>query len=227
MTSSTIPANIQYVAQIEHVKEVMLYGTADLKIWTKRLSAEGLRPAANEQRAEVLLTATDLKWRGMRFNEFTISLGAQLDEEAAQHGYYLAQAVNSSRLLAFSERTLFRTPYEHGAVTLRNQLPAAIGVQVDRVVALQAQMSQARPCLRGAEEMWEGPIYLPRQQKLFFARLGGFTETYAFLPDADSIMIQPSKRFAVFQWLCESGFTPHEWRIRHAATHAKSKTYPR
>jgi hypothetical protein len=228
MTPSTAHTHLKYAAYVEHVKEVTLYGTADLDFWTRRLAAEGLRPLSSNGQAEVLIGATDLKWRGMHFNEFTLSIGLQPDREPiSPAGFYLPQAFNSSRLFAFSERALFKTPYAYGAVTVADRLPVAMSVSVDRTVAFNARMAASMPCLRHEEEWFEGPIYLPDGQRLFYARLGGLTETYPFVPGVDSIAIQPQPRFEVFQWLSASSFTPVEWRIRHAATHAKSKTYTR
>ena len=228
MPPSTAHTDLKYAAYVEHVKEVTLYGTADLDFWTQRLAAEGLRPLSNNGRVEVLIGATDLKWRGVRFNEFTLSIGAQPDRETATRtGFYLLQAFNSSRLFAFSERALFKTPYAYGAVTVADRLPVAMEVSVDQTVMFNARMAASIPCLRHESEWFEGPIYLPGGQRLFYARLGGQTETYPFVPDVDSIEIQPQPRFKVFHWLSASGFTPIEWRIRHAATHAKSKTYAR
>ena len=228
MAQDTSRTNLKYVAFVEHVKEVTLYGTADLDFWTKQLASEGLRPSINHGQAEVLIGATDLKWRGVRFNEFTLSIGTQPDREpATQTGFYLPQAFNSSRLFAFSERTLFKTPYTYGVVTVTDRLPVAMEVSVDQTVMFNARMAASIPCLRHEEEWFEGPVYLPGGRRLFYARLGGLTETYPFVPNVDSIVIQPQPHFEVFQWLSASGFTPIEWRIRHTATHAKSKTYTR
>ena len=228
MTPATSRTDLKYVAYVEHVKEVTLYGRADLGFWTKQLASTGLRPSSNNGQAEVLIGATDLKWRGVRFNEFTISIGTQPDRETtAPPGFYLPQAFNSSRLFAFSERALFKTPYAYGAVTVADRLPVAMSVSVDQAVMFNARMAASIPCLRHAEEWFEGPIYLPGGQRLFYARLGGQTETYPFVPDVDTIAIQPQPHFEVFQWLSASGFTPIEWRIRRAATHAKSRTYTR
>jgi hypothetical protein len=228
MTPSTSHTDLKYAAVVEHVKEVSLYGIADLGFWTKQLAVEGLRPSSNNGQAEVLIGATDLKWRGFHFSEFTLSIAAQPDRETGtQAGFYLPQAFNSSRLFAFSERALFKTPYAYGAVTITDRLPVAISVSDDRRVMLNARMAASIPCLRHEEEWFEGPIYLPGGQRLFYARLGGLTETYPFVPHMDSIEIHPQPRFEIFQWLGASGFMPMEWRIRHAAMHAKSKTYTR
>ena len=128
MTPSTAHTDLKYAAFVEHVKEVTLYGTADLDFWTKQSASEGLRPSINNGQAEVLIGATDLKWRGFRFREFTLSIGTQPDRATdPRSGFYLPQAFNSSRLFAFSERALFKTPYAFGAVTSYRSPPGGDG----------------------------------------------------------------------------------------------------
>jgi len=228
MTTSTPSTNLKYAAFVERVQEVILYGTADLDFWTKRLAAVGLNPSINHEQAEVFISATRLRWRGLRFKEFTISIGLQPDRDTVTHaGFYLLQAFNSSRLLAFSERKLFKTPYVYGPIIVSARLPVAMQIDADEKVAFSAHMAGEIPCLRDEEEWFEGPIYLPDGQRLFYARLSGQTETYPFLPRTDWIEIRHQPRFEVFQWLNASGFTPKEWHVRFEATHAKTKTYLR
>ena len=43
----------------------------------------------------------------------------------------------------------------------------------------------------------------------------------------DTLRITPSASDSVLSGLLESGFAGREWHVRHAATHARSKTYPR
>ena len=50
---------IKYVADLKHVREVSLLGTADLAFWEDRLRGEGLAPAALPQRV-----ADRLIWLG-------------------------------------------------------------------------------------------------------------------------------------------------------------------
>ena len=50
-----MPKKIQYAAQLEHVREVSLRGSADLAYWTERLRAENLVPVAERGRAQSVL----------------------------------------------------------------------------------------------------------------------------------------------------------------------------
>ena len=62
---------VKYVTIVEHVKEVSLYGSADLAYWRRHLEPEGLAPFDDRGRAELILIAADMVWKGARF---TVSL---------------------------------------------------------------------------------------------------------------------------------------------------------
>lgn len=101
---------ITYVTRIENVREVILHGAADLSFWRARLHMSGLFPYQEQGRAALLLTATDLSWLGVRFQEFTVSVVvSQVEDGSRQDGFYLVGAFNSSRLLTLAEN-LFSNP---------------------------------------------------------------------------------------------------------------------
>ena len=84
-------------------------------------------PNREGDKAVVCLGGADAKWRGFAFREPIIAVGVCLTEGGpGLDGYYLPHAYNSSRLLAFSERTFFRTPYtgRRGACVSEKVLPA-------------------------------------------------------------------------------------------------------
>lgn len=226
---------INYIAQINHVKEVILFGNADLALWRERLRTQGLFPYDDKGQAALLLTATDLVWLGIRFQELTVSVViSQPEDGARQDGLYLVRAFNSSRLLALTERTFFQTPYHHARVQVEHLLPASLTLSVGAAPILKASMKGARPLLRNTDELWEGTIFLPRDTnqanvpgRHFYARLGGRTETYPFLSHTDSFELAPAAQDKVVQWLSASNFRAQEWRLRADATHARSRTYTR
>jgi hypothetical protein len=163
-----------------------------------------------------------------------VSVATCADPDHAQlDSFYLAQAFNSSRLMAWAERRLFQCPYDHSAIHVDAATPL-IDVRHNRRPLFRAQMPQLRePSARG-DEKWAGPVFLPplatRQKAggpLFFVAFSGEQAAYPFVPSTDSIEITPSSDHPVFQWLCDSNFTATEWRIRANATHARSKTYRR
>src|SRR5688572_579796 len=100
---------ITYVAELQHVREVSLLGTADLAYWEERLASHGLQAADHDGRAKILIIAAEGKYLGLRFRELSFSVVAyELDEKLRRRdGAFLVQAFNSSRLFAFCERTLF------------------------------------------------------------------------------------------------------------------------
>ena len=97
-------STIQYAADLDNVKEVTLHGIADLSFWEAELHKENLIPYHEADKAILLLSAIDAKWRGFKFREFVIAVGVCLSENGTSlDGYYLPHAFNSSKLLAFME----------------------------------------------------------------------------------------------------------------------------
>src|SRR4051812_34281167 len=104
---------IKWAAELSHVREVSLLGTADGAFWTQRLRDEDLLLAHRDGKAQVMIVAADSKFMGVRFGELSISV---LASDRANHGAYLVHAWNSCRFFAFCERSFFATPYAHGEV---------------------------------------------------------------------------------------------------------------
>jgi hypothetical protein len=217
------------------VREVSLVGTADLAYWRERLAREELAPAEKDGHAQILIVAADSRFMGVRFRELSVSVLVSGTTGGSPHdGAYLIRAFNSSRFFAFCERTFFATPYEYGDVSVSVAPPAGVRVAQQGKLVFEAQMATGRAPSHRGPGGWNGPVYLPagrrasgRGTKLFFARIGGETETYPFLPGSDSLTIGPSAGEEVFQSLVDSHFVPRGWSIRPNAMHAKSKTYRR
>jgi hypothetical protein len=225
---------VKYVADLKHVREVSLLGTADLAFWADRLRKEGLVPAEQDGKAQLLVIAADAKFLGVRFRELSFSVLVS----GHGHGAFLIQAFNSSRLFAFCERAFFSTPYYHGDVRVSAAFPASIELTAGGGAVFRARMQGASApgegLARGGEDGWEGPVFLPagrhgkgRPGNLFFARIRGHTRAYPFLPSGDSLTVRPSADSGALQALADSHFAGMEWAVREDATHAKSKTYKR
>jgi hypothetical protein len=232
--------SVRWAAELAHVREVSLLGTADLAFWKNRLLKEELLPAERDGRAQLLIIAADSKFMGVRFRELSFSVSvSRPDDGTGQDAAYLVRAFNSCRFFAFCERVFFSTPYYHADVRVSASLPTSIHLVKKRDVVFAAEMGAVPPGLgrepsRCGEDGWDGPVFLPearrrggRQGKLFLARLRGYTRRYAFLPGTDSVAIMPSPDSEVLQVLKDSHFLAQEWIIREDATHAKSKTYQR
>jgi hypothetical protein len=231
---------IKWAAELTHVREVSLHGTADLAFWKERLLKEELQPVESDGQAQLLIVAADAKYLGIRFQEVSFSVQVlRLEEGTRQDAAYLVRAFNSSRFFTFCERVLFSTPYEHGDVRMSASVPASLHLLKKGEVLFRAEMEAdnsgpGREPSRHGEESWEGPVFLPerrrgkgRQGNRFFARLRGDSRAYPFLPSRDSVAISPLPDSEILQALRDSHFVAKEWVLREDATHAKSKTYKR
>jgi len=227
---------IKWAAELPHVREISLLGTADLGFWKDRLREEDLLPAESDGEAQLMIVAADSKYMGVRFRELSFSvLVCQVENGRRQDAAYLVRAFNSCRFFAFCERVFFSTPYCHGDVRVSASLPASIHLVKKGEVVFRAEMHTdasglGRQPTRCGEEGWEGPVFLPESRRgkgLFFARIRGHTQAYPFLPGKDSVTIRPSPDSEILQALLDSHFVAKEWVVREDATHAKSKTYKR
>lgn len=221
-------STIQYAADLDNVKEVTLHGTADLSFWETELHEENLFPYHQEGKAVLLLSAIDAKWRAFKFREFVIAVAVCFNESGtSMDGYYLPHAFNSSKLLAFSERTFFQTPYFQGDIQLDNELPASIKLRDRTEILLNTEMSVQNTSPTIEYQEWKGPVFLPNNRGKFFALLAGEAEIYPFSPEKDTLELTPSARHRIFHHLIESNFTGKTWSLRNSSRHAKSKTYKR
>ena len=230
---------MKYVAELAHVREVSLLGSADLGFWAERLRGEGLTPVEHAGRARVLVVACDSKFFGVRFRELSFSVFVRRpDASEGSDAAFLVQAFNSSRFFAWSERTWFSTPYRHGMIDVEVGLPAAMRLGLEGQTVFSAVMSAdsntpTREPSRSGVESFDGPIFLPGSTsgkaasgRFFFAKIEGETQAYSFSP-TDTLTIRPSSGSPVLQALVDSHFVVDEWLIRRDASHAKSKTLRR
>jgi hypothetical protein len=228
---------VNWVAELAHVREVSLFGTADLAFWKDRLRQRALVPAEGDGRAQILIIASESTFWGVLFRELIFSVLCRRAEGTLQDASYLMGAFISQRLFAFCERALFSTPYSYGDVCLSVSVPASIRLVGDGDVVFRAEMGvdtterEREPSQRG-ESGWQGTVFLPesgrgkrRQGNVFFVKIRGHTQTYPFLPGVDFLTIAPSPDTHVLQELIDSRFVATEWVIREDATHARSKTY--
>ncbi len=88
---------MKYVAELAHVREVSLLGSADLGFWAERLRVEGLTPVEHAGRARVLVVACDSKFFGVRFRELSFSVFVRRpDASEGSDAAFLVQAFRSS-----------------------------------------------------------------------------------------------------------------------------------
>jgi hypothetical protein len=231
---------IKWAAKLSGVREVSLLGTADLAFWRNHLRPQLLVPAEHDGQAQLMIIASDARFRGTPFRELSFCVSVSpLEGISGGNGAYLLHAFNSCRFFAFCERTFFSAPYDHGQIRVSVSAPAAIQLLKDGEVLFEAHMSAdvsspTRAPLRHGEDAWQGPVFLPAnprrknaQLKLFCARISGHTAVYPFLPSEDALTIEPLQNFDILQALIDSNFVAREWVLRGDARHAKSKTYNR
>jgi hypothetical protein len=225
----------EYVAKLNNVREVSLYGTADLAFWKDRLRPTGLYPTERAGGARLMIGAIESRFMGISFREATICVFVSRQEGGSdEDGVYLARAFNSSRFFAFVERTCFASPYLHGDLRVHARHPAAFEVSRDGEPALAVAMSASAPGRNptpSEDRSWAGPVFLPNKRgkcgglvKFFPALISGATQAFPFLPSVDRVTIRPSRDDAALRSLVESNFIGEEWYLREGATHAKGKT---
>lgn len=208
--------NIDYITVISPVKEVTLWGKADARPWQTYLLTEELAPQVEQEQVELLLSAVVATYKGVRFQELSVSIALSTQE------YFLVHAYNSIPLFALAERKLFRTPY-YGAKLAVTPHTIRLNSGQDFV----AELASSARCLRTAYEDWELVIRLPKALRptahrphFFYARLQGETAIY----QADLSVLSMNGAAGIFSRLRASHFQPYEWRCRLHATHSKSKT---
>lgn len=222
------PRTIRYSAEIEHVQEVTLAGTADRDFWQQQLQPYGLRAYAPTGAAQLVISASALRWRGFRFRELIVSIATCADARATEaDSFFLAQGFSSSRLLAWAERRVFTTPYSWAETRLDVVRPQ-METQLRGQVLFQARMGQQVPATR-SDEAWRGRVFLPgvpaAPRRFFYVALSGAQAICPFAANSDTFEIAPDVAAPMFQQLRASQFTPTEWRIRTDATHARSQCY--
>lgn len=222
----------EYIAVAEHVREVVLAGSASPDFWRDHLRGEGLVPFVVDGRARILVSATELHFGGLHFREVTASVVISRDREGrTEDGAYLLIAFNSSRLLAFCERHFFLTPYVHATIDLEGPSPASLRVTEGECVVLEARSGYPMPSPnRATVERFAGPVFLPhagRPREVFHARIEGLTRACPFDPALDAFAVRPTAAAPALASLVDSGFQPTEWLVRDDATHARSRTFER
>lgn len=219
---------VKYVAEIQNVREICLVGSTDLDFWRTHLGPSRLTPTNFAGHAHVLVSAVKLKWMGIRFEELSIAI--PIDPlDSSTHSIYLVSAFNTSRLLAWCERTFFQTPYEHAQIKMQAEQPWSFELR-DSTRSTLAVQCQCAASTSTIEDDWTGSIFLPparrtSQRKFFHARLAGPVQLVPFAATSAEFTLQPSPQQPAIQLLIDSQFAPTEWRVRPNATHARSKTF--
>jgi len=223
----------RYVAEIAPVREVSLVGAADPDYWRGRLAPEGLAPSIADGSARVLIIAAEMKFKGLRFAECSMSVFV---EHAAGEGeaVFLVQAFNSRRFFAWVERRIFHTPYAHASVQVEAAAAARVAAECAGRPVLLARRAAAEAPIRTGFETWNGWIHLPAppstpesKRRWFHGRVEGEATVFRFITGHVEFRVGDQGDARGFAELARSGFQPVEWIIRPRGFHAKSKTVRR
>lgn len=228
--------SVKYVADITGVREVTVVGTADLAYWRQSLQPLGYAPLEIEGAAQLIVSGTDARFKGIPFREVSMAVRIEpVSDSPAEHSFYFLQAFNSCRCFAFVERRMFSTPYLHGEVETKVDLPARVQLREGEKTLLTLEMaSLGSPRIPASTGMdgWNGALFLPPKKRdpaavrrWFLAKISGETESYPFEPASDVWKVQATAQIPALGWLGESGFMPRTWMLRKSAAHAKSETY--
>ncbi len=106
MKSEKSATKVKWVAELPHVEEVALLGAADAAFWTDCLRAANAVPVVHDGRVQVVVLAMSSKFRGLRFQELSVSVPVPDPHDAI----YLVCGFNSRRVFAWCERVFFSTP---------------------------------------------------------------------------------------------------------------------
>lgn len=232
MVESTLSTSPRYIATVKNSREIILFGTADLQFWTRKLKPENLSPAERDGQSQVMIAAVESRWLGVRFCEFLVAVLTETNQkQGAMPSYYLVAAYNTSRAFTFIEQRYFQTPYQHAEIEVHlTSHHSEIKLRrrsAELILASQQLPGTAPP----VSTDWEGVIYLPPRypnvSKLFYARMGGLTQIRPFQSGQDQLHLTPTPTDPVMGWLLESQFAGFEWHTRNAATHSRSETFDR
>jgi len=219
---------VKYIAEIKNVREICLVGAADLEFWKTHLGQLRLSPTNVAGHARIFISAVKLKWMGIAFEELSIAIAID-PPDSSTHRIYLVSAFNTSRLLAWCERTFFQTPYEHAQISMQSEQPWAFDLRDNSLSTLAVHCRRAAPTATVYDD-WTVSIFLPftsksSRRKFFHAKLTGLVQLAPFAATAAEFKLQPSSQQPAIQLLVDSHFVPTEWRVRPNATHARSKTF--
>lgn len=223
MTHAQSRVNLDFVTVIHPVLEVTLVGKVQAHLWQPLLDGEAVTIRQTQGEADVLISAVDARYYGIRFRELSVSIGVG---EPGDNRYFLVQAYNSLRVFAWVEQRWFRTPYAPATMTVS---PEHITLKQGQTEVFSASRPAASPVLQSGYECRDVRLDLPRrlrqhpsQPHYFFARLEGDTQYYAGTDTR--LTLRSGGHDPVFAALEAARLRIEAWSVRLTARHSKSRT---
>lgn len=219
---------IAYAAIVDQVLEIGLRGSADLAPWQALLARERVSVVGQDGRAQLLVSATSARFKGIPFRELCILVAVTAEVSGREvAGFFLPRAFNSNGWFAWIERTMFSCPYLAARVEVAAEPALAFRVDDAKGGSITASRAASQRG-EGKPDGWQGPVFLPRTrvEPFFYVQLSGETEYEPFAGD-DAFAMSGASVDPAIRCLSESDFRPAEWFVRRSAVHAKSKTLER
>lgn len=214
----------EYATVVKPVLEVTLICQGYVAPWQRLLTNEEITLPSNQDKVEIILSAVESRYMGVKFRELSCSL--RIDETQV----FLIHAFNSHSLFAFAERTFFRTPYYHGNLEVRSH---HIRLTNQGKTVLDASLPETESVSHSQEESNQWQIWLPsalRKQPTiphyFNAKLEGYTRYYEMDPQ-HPVLFMGAGLPPALQPLGESEIIVEKWLVRDRARHSKSQTFMR
>lgn len=225
------PTAVKYIAQLKGVRELALFGAADLTWWRDHLASEELEPVEVDGEAQVVVTGLDTKWMGIPFRDVSVVVAARRQTGSPETGVFFACAFNASRFIAGVERWWFHLPYRFRA-DLHVELGESAAIRLGGQPApdLFAEMGFREASEEPLQEMgYSGPLFLPQgrdrtRRRWFMVQIQGLTSTFDFDAARDRFEIGSECSDPILAGLRASKFHGVQWHVRRNATHARSKT---
>lgn len=214
----------RYATVVEPVLEITLICQGNVDPWQRLLTTEGFTLPPSQDKIEIILSAVEARYMGVKFRELSCSL--RIDETQA----FLVHAYNSNSLFALAERAFFRTPYYHGDLRVNSH---HIRLTNQGKPLLEASLPETAPVSHSQEETNRWQIWFPsalRKQPTiphyFNAKLEGYTRYYQ-VPANPSVMLLGVGLPDNLKPLRESEIIIEKWLVRDRARHSKSQTLTR
>lgn len=211
---------IDYITVVEPVHEITLIGHIEYDRWKSLFQSEEFYPETQNNRIELVLSAVDSSYMGIRFKEFSVSF------RLCKNEFFLVDAYNSRRLFAWAERNFFATPYYNGHLLIQSH---HLDIRKGKSRLMVASLPESAPVIEENHEVNEWKIWLPKKLRkqvnvphYFHAKLEGHTQYYDVA--SGSINFNKDSGISIFDDLNKSDFVLTHWLIREGAIHSKSKT---